>query len=110
VRALPFAATCFAAVWCNAALLHLPKADAPRCLAEMRRVLAPGGLLYVAVQEGDQERWDASTWVAGADRFFARYAADELGPLLDAAGLTPQRFDREVNPDRTWLRYFARKQ
>src|SRR5512142_2790989 len=44
MRFLPCPAEVFAAVWCQAALLHLPKSSAPAALAEVRRVLIPGGL------------------------------------------------------------------
>jgi ubiquinone/menaquinone biosynthesis C-methylase UbiE len=39
---LPFRDGSFHAVWCIASLLHVPKAEAPAALAEMRRVLRPG--------------------------------------------------------------------
>lgn len=42
---LPFADRSFDAVVCQAVLEHVP--DAPRVVAEMHRVLAPAGLLYV---------------------------------------------------------------
>lgn len=40
---LPFRDGSFAGIWCIAALLHVPKAEAPATLAEMRRVCARAG-------------------------------------------------------------------
>lgn len=46
VQALPFADACFEAVIANQVLYHVP--DRGRALAEIRRVLRPGGRLYAA--------------------------------------------------------------
>jgi ubiquinone/menaquinone biosynthesis C-methylase UbiE len=106
--ALPFAADSFDGVWCNAALLHLPKADAPLALAEMRRALRPQGVLYLAVQEGTTEEWEATTWVPGVARYFARYRSDEIRGLLERVGFLVAELEREPLPNgRTWLRYLA---
>jgi SAM-dependent methyltransferase len=109
MRVLPFADGTFAGVWCNAALLHLPRADAPAALVAIRAVLVPGGLLYVAIQEGDEESWEPATWVEGAARFFARYRAPEFERLLQQAGFAPPATDAESVPGRTWLRFLARR-
>lgn len=102
---LPFRDRSFAAVWCIASLLHAPKAEAPAALAEMRRVLQPGGYLALAMQEGDGERWDPG-YVEDALRFFARYSAKELSGLLEDAGFCVLQQQRE-HAGRWWLRYLA---
>jgi ubiquinone/menaquinone biosynthesis C-methylase UbiE len=76
----------FEGVWCMATLLHLPKADAPRALGEMRRVLAPGGALALSLQRGEGEMWETVAYGHRVERFFARYSADEAERLLGAAG------------------------
>src|SRR5690242_18132972 len=43
---LAFPSGSFAGVWCDAALLHLPKSAALHALGEMRRVSRLGGLLF----------------------------------------------------------------
>ena len=59
LRRLPFPASSFDAVWCFAALGHLPPAAIAHALSEFRRVLN-SGWLYVVVREGSGIR--AASW------------------------------------------------
>ena len=52
MRHLALASRCFAGAWCMASLLHVPKAEAPGVLREPPRVLLPGGVLAMGLQEG----------------------------------------------------------
>lgn len=88
MRFLGFAPRSFAGIWCVAALLHLPKAEAPRALAEMARVLVPGGGLYISVQKGSGEGNEPTPYDASLDRFYARYELDEISTLLAQAGFS----------------------
>src|SRR5512133_3373682 len=86
MRFLGFAPRSVAGIWCVAALLHLPKAEAPRALAEMARVLVPGGGLYISVQKGSGEGNEPTHYDASLDRFYAKYELDEISTLLAQAG------------------------
>jgi SAM-dependent methyltransferase len=86
MRVLPFPAGAFEGVWLCAALLHLPRADAPRALAAARRVLRGASPLYVGVQQGVGERWDK----ARGARLFTYYQSDELAALVYAAKFAVQ--------------------
>lgn len=106
MRHLPFPDGSFAGVWCSASLLHLPKQDAPGALAEMQRVLVPGGPLMLAVQAGDSEGWEPAPY-GPVERFFARYRPDEIEARLAEAGFTLEERHDELSPTRHWLRMLA---
>ena len=99
---LGFADHTFAAAWCCASLLHLPKDIAPSALSEITRVLKPSGLLMLSVQVGDSKAWNGG-YVEGVQRFFARYRLPEMTALLQGAGFAVIKHREEVNGDRTWL-------
>lgn len=103
---LGFGRAAFGGVWCNAALLHLPRAAAPAALAEMRRVLLPGGILFLSLQEGDSEGWE--TRPNRPERLFTRYRAGELTGLLDSAGFRVSSLRQAKAYDRLWLHVLAR--
>ena len=108
MRLLAFAPASFQAVWCCAALLHLPKIDLPHTLAEIARVLVPGGFFSLSVQKGDSEGFERSPYGGDVERFFARYQPDEMAALLEQAGFTI--LDRGENVSgRHWLWFDTRR-
>ena len=84
MRSLPLATASMDAVWCAGALVHLPRADAPRVLSEFRRVTRAGGLLCVVVKEGSEEYWRPGP--GGTRSYVTTFGRAELDRLLDAAG------------------------
>lgn len=108
MRFLPFAPESFAAVWCQAALLHLPKVMAPQALREAARALLPAGLLHLAVQKGETEGFETRPYES-EERYYAHYQSGELESLVRAAGfeLIAQG---QAEARRTWLWVFARKE
>jgi len=94
-------------------LLHLPKAEAPRALAEMRRVLVPAGVLALTIQEGEGEVWGSEAYGHPVERFFARYSRRDAERMLAGAGflvLESERADsaRERPRMTGWLRFLTR--
>jgi SAM-dependent methyltransferase len=106
MTSLPFPDGAFGGVWCSASLLHLPKQVSPRALAEMQRVLPPGGPLLLGIQEGDGEGWESGPYEA-VERFFARYRRDEAEGLLDGAGFAVQDVRTGETPSRRWLTFLS---
>lgn len=103
MRTLPFAPAQFDGVWANASLLHLPREDGPGVLAEVRRVIKPGGWLMVSVKRGTGAAWVKAPDYGGEQRYFTYYQPDEIAALLEAAGFDPlPPFKEEV-----WLNAFA---
>ncbi|WP_212735201.1 class I SAM-dependent methyltransferase [Herbidospora galbida] len=63
-------------------IIHIPAELLPGVFAEFRRVLAPGGLLLVAFQIGDEIK-------RVRDIDFRRLDPDTVASLLDGAGFAP---------------------
>jgi ubiquinone/menaquinone biosynthesis C-methylase UbiE len=111
MRQLGFARQVFAGVWCNAALLHLPKVEAPLALAEMHRVLLPGGMLDLSLQKGNVEQLEPNPYASDlGERFFARYELPEITALLTASGFSVCETLEVAYHGRTWLRLIAQNQ
>lgn len=106
MRHLAFRSGHFAGVWCMASLLHLPKAEAPGVLAEIRRVLTPGGVLALGLQEGTGEGWEHGPY-PDVERFFARYTAEEAETLLTAARFDVLERRRDDTGARRWRTFLA---
>jgi ubiquinone/menaquinone biosynthesis C-methylase UbiE len=107
MRYLPFRAEAFSAVWCQAALLHLPKALAPIALKEMQRIITPGGLLRVSVQRGETEGYEARAHEPET-RYYAHYQMEEFIDLVQMAGFQALA-QGEVEERRSWLWVMAMK-
>jgi ubiquinone/menaquinone biosynthesis C-methylase UbiE len=96
----------FQGVWCNAALLHIPKCDTPRVLAQIRRVLVSGGRLFLSVQLGTGEGWEK--WPYGSvERWFARYNQEEMAGLIVDSGFMLETTTSSPAGLRRWLQFFA---
>jgi len=110
MRVLPFRDATFDGIWCNAALLHLPKHEAPHALEEFYRILKPTSALFISLQGGESEVWESQSYGHTAPRFFARYAPEEAAAMLTACGFTLHTQSSEYqNPRRYWLHLFALK-
>jgi SAM-dependent methyltransferase len=109
MRALPIATAAVDGLWCNAALLHVPRPDVPGVLGELSRVVRDGGPLHLAVAEGDGDAWETGTYGGHRPRFFVHHRLDGLAPLLVEAGFSIVHVAR-YTVNRAWLRVRARKQ
>jgi ubiquinone/menaquinone biosynthesis C-methylase UbiE len=89
-----------------ASLLHLPQVEAPLALAEMRRVLRPGGAIFLGLQEGESEGWEKGRY-GPVEGFFSRYTREEATGLLTSAHFTLQRAGSHNLRNRPWLFFLA---
>jgi SAM-dependent methyltransferase len=108
MRWLPVRTGSVDALWCQAALLHIPRAEVPVVLAEFGRVVRPGGRLYLAVAEGDGEGFEvASNYGSDQRRWFTNHREPELTRLLGEVGFVVEQVGR-ASSYRDWLSLHAR--
>lgn len=105
LRALDFPSESFDGIWCNAALVHLPRGDVPRVLASFRRLLGHG-FLYVSVKAGQGEEIEERGYGSGNPRFFTYFSRAELELFVERAGFEVRRVWEDEPVDgslRGWL-------
>ena len=72
----------FHGVFANASLFHVPSAELPRVLRELRDTLRPGGVLFFSNPRGnDQEGWSG-------ERYGCYFDIDRWRALMTDAGFT----------------------
>lgn len=108
MRALPLASSSLDAVWSAAAMLHVPRPDVPRALAEFSRVLRPDGHLVLIVAAGEGEGWEEVPYQPDARRWYVYHRLEDLTGLLEAAGLTVRATARRPG-NRDWLHVYAQR-
>jgi SAM-dependent methyltransferase len=90
---LPFAADEFDAGWSMSTLMHLTGDGLTTALAELKRVIRPGGILEVGLWGGDEDR----EWTDVHGRYFRSRTDDRLRAMLAEVG--------EVLTFETWSRF-----
>jgi dolichol-phosphate mannosyltransferase len=88
---LPFRSGSFSAVVCSEVIEHIPKS--PALLAEMNRLLRPGGTLVLGTPDYSSRIWRFIEWWYGVlmphayeEEHISHYTRDELRALLPAHG------------------------
>lgn len=82
---IPFREACFGGVWACGSLLHLPTDDLTIALAEIFRVLQPGGIAAINMQSGSAQGWRIGGTLAGR-RWFTLIDPDVLASLMEKCG------------------------
>ena len=108
MRALPLRTGEMDAVWCAAALLHIPRPQVPAVLADFARVLRPRGELVLSVAEGDGELWELVSYQPSHQRWFVLHRLDPMTRLLRDADFELVSFSRR-STHRDWLQLRARR-
>jgi 2-polyprenyl-3-methyl-5-hydroxy-6-metoxy-1,4-benzoquinol methylase len=100
----------FDGLWAAASLMHVPKPDARRILADLYKLVRPGGLFAATVTYGVTSRLVTDGWVPG--RYFARWKKDELARAVCRAGWTILELNVVTNRERKkrWVNFLAQKQ
>jgi len=79
---LPFPSSSYDAGWSMSTLMHLPDPGMELALAELRRVICPGGLLDVGVWGKTQD----GEWIDSHGRYFRQRTDEGLQRLLGTVG------------------------
>jgi SAM-dependent methyltransferase len=109
MRQLPLRGGSVDAIWCHAALLHIPRTVVPAVLAEFARAARPGGELFLGVVEGDGEGFEvASNYGSNHRRWFTKHREPDLTALLASAGFAVHQIRRNHGRD-GWLSIHARR-
>jgi SAM-dependent methyltransferase len=108
MRALPIATGSLDAVWCVAALLHIPRPDVPVVLSEFARVLRPGGELTTSLAEGDGELWEPVSYESSRRRWYVLHRIEPFTTQLCEAGFDALGYSRR-STHREWLHLRARR-
>jgi SAM-dependent methyltransferase len=81
-------------------VIHIPRPEVGAALAEMRRVLRPGGLLLLAFHVGDDVVHLDEWWGHRVSVDFLFFRPDEMTGLLGSAGFEVEEvIEREPYPD-----------
>ena len=96
------------AVWANASLLHVARADLPTVLGRLAEVTRPGGVLRMSLKEGDGEGWSTHGTISGP-RHFTYWQAPAVEAVVRASGWCDVVVRQGIGGDRgeTWLELSA---
>ena len=108
MRALPVGPGSLDAVWCAAALLHIPRSEVPVVLSEFARVLRTGGELTASLAEGDGELWEPVSYLPSRRRWYVLHRLEALTTQLREAGFDVVGHSRR-STHREWLHVRARR-
>ena len=87
MRALALPDASLAGVVAFYSLIHLERASAPQALAEIARVLAPGGVVLLAFHGGEGEAHADDWFGQGVSVDATLFSPEEMGGLMAEAGL-----------------------
>jgi SAM-dependent methyltransferase len=106
-RRLPLAAGCVDGVWAKASLLHLGRADALKALADIGRILRPGGVLFLSLKAGSGTVTETTRY--GLPRFFQFWTDAELDAALEAHAFQVLTRTTDTGTRDLWLTRLARR-
>jgi ubiquinone/menaquinone biosynthesis C-methylase UbiE len=87
LKTLPFCADTFGGVWASGSLLHLPDTSFAGALAEVARVLMPGGLAAISMKEGSSRGWRRTARMV-PDRWFTLVQPETFADTMRSVGFT----------------------
>jgi ubiquinone/menaquinone biosynthesis C-methylase UbiE len=106
MREADFPHNSFDGVWMSASFLHIPKDDAQKVLSVVQTVLRPGGIMFLNVEKGTQEKFLVKAEYNNMPRYISFYSVKELEELVSDSGF--KILKTVVDEDRYgWIHLFA---
>ena len=105
---LPFKDLSFDGVWSYTSLLHVPKNDVDKPLAEIARILKPNGTFGLGLIEGEGELYRESSGV-GSPRWLSFYKKEEVESLLRQNGFEIVYFEEFKPNSKNYLNFVVKK-
>ncbi len=100
MRKLPFDDNSLAGLTAFYSIIHIPREDVTDVLRELRRVLQPGGLLFMAFHKGDHIIHLDDWWEKPVSVDFTFFLPDEMTSYLREAGFqVDETVERHPYPD-----------
>ena len=98
---------CYDGIWASASLLHVAKKDLPEVLAQLKRALKVGGILYASFKHGETEKMRG-------ERSFSDFTDEQVKQLFLESGFEILEFAltgdvREGRVDEMWCNVVVRK-
>ena len=109
MRKTGLASGMYGGIWACASVLNLPKAEISVALNEFKRLLVPGGILFLSVKGGEGERMVPDR---GGERFFSFYTEEELSHIVQELGFKIEKINTAEGvtvPAVRWISLYAKK-
>lgn len=109
---MPFDDSSVKAIWASAVLHHVALKEMKSVLREFRRVLEPGGLLYIHTKAGKGKLQTSEEFVNNSEREFELMTAELLDEMLAKAKF--EKISIDVKPSKSrknlmWVTAFYKK-
>ena len=104
---LKFPKAYFDGIYARASLFHIKKKDIGETLKKLNDILKKGGIIYLALKEGEGERY--MDHPQKGSRFFAFYQEKEMENLLKKYRFKIIEVFYEKTSNTNWLQILARK-
>jgi 2-polyprenyl-3-methyl-5-hydroxy-6-metoxy-1,4-benzoquinol methylase len=102
-----FKPSSFDGAFLSASLLHIPKKEVNQVLEEAKRVLNPGAKLYISLKEGNGEHLlKEDAYGKSVERFFSYWQESDFRKVIEAAGLSIERVEKDSRRDTYWLHFY----
>ncbi len=109
-RELKFKEETFDGVWAMASLYHLPREEIVEVLKGFNKVLKKGGLLYIAVEEGEGQKEVKEEKYGNEPRPFTFFKIGEIVKYLEESGFKIIGSEVNESNNEKWIEIFARKE